>query len=45
MGLPYNRRGGKESVLVLSNTSGEFTDLRYDQSQFLPSTSSHSVLD
>ena len=45
VGLPYNRRGGKESVLVLSNTSGEFTDLRYDQSQFLPSTSSPSVLD
>ena len=45
MGLPYNRRGGKERVLVLSNTGHEFVDLRYDQSQFLPSTSSPFVSD
>ena len=45
MGLPYNRKGGKERVLVLSNTSDEFSDLRYDQSQFLPSTFSPSVSD
>ena len=30
MGLPYNRRRGKERVLVLSNTGDEFADLRYD---------------
>ena len=45
MGLPYNRRGGKELVFVLSNTGDEFADLRYDQSQFLPFTSSPSVSD
>ena len=33
MGLPYNRRGGKESILILSNTGDEFADLRYDKAQ------------
>ena len=41
--LPYNRRGGKERVLALSNTGDEFVELRYDQSQSRPSTSSPSV--
>ena len=45
VGLPYNIRGGMESVLVLSNISNEFSDLRYNQSQFLPSTSSPFVSD
>ena len=45
VGLPYNIRGRKERVLVLSNTGDDFADLRYDQSQFLPSTSSPSVSD
>ena len=30
VGFPYNRRGGKERVLVLSNTGDEFMDSRYD---------------
>ena len=28
--LPYNRRGGKERVLALSNTGDEFAELRCD---------------
>ena len=45
VGLSYNRRGGKERVLTLSNTGDELADLRYDQSQFLLSTSSPSISD
>ena len=45
VGLHYNRRGEEERVLALSNTGDDFADLRYDQSQLLPSTSSPSVSD
>ena len=45
VGLPYNRRGGNERVLVPSNIGDEFANLRYNQSQFLPFTSSPSVSD
>ena len=43
MSLPYNRRGGKERVLALSNKGDEFAELRYDQSRSFPFTSSPSV--
>ena len=45
VGLSYNRREEKECVLALSNTGDELADLRYDHSQFLPSTSSPFVSD
>ena len=45
VGLSYNRRGGKEHVLALSNTGDDLADLRYNQSQVLSSTSSPSDLD
>ena len=41
--LPYNRRAEQERVLALSNTGDDFVELRYDQSYYLPSTSSPYV--
>ena len=45
VGLHYNRREEEKRVLVLSNTGDDFGNLRYDQSQLLPSTSSPSISD
>ena len=46
VGLPYNRRGGKERGLAFLSTGDYLADMRYDQYlDLIFSTSSPSVLD